>query len=254
MMTSLMMNKNNNLSKINFSAVITAAGSSKRMQSDKKKEYLSLPDSSNNSTILSETLFKFLSTNIFKSIVVTVPEEDLDTIQALLFKDERLSIEMEKSETELMFTSGASTRQASVFNALDALKNYNLYENKTTDFVLIHDGARPFLSTDLIENVCRLTSEKGSAIPASPAIDTQKVVDEHGKIIEHLKRSNIAAVQTPQGFDFDKLYKAHKLAVSSNKEYTDDSEIYALLEEEVFTCEGEIKNKKITYKEDLIKE
>ncbi len=247
MMTSVTTNK----TQMNFSVVITAAGNSSRMQSNKKKEYLPFPNSKNNSTILSECIFKFLSTNFFNSIIVTVPKKDLASIEKIIFTDKRINPELEKKSTSLKFIAGGTSRQASVFNALSQIESDNNSEKYTSDFVLIHDGSRPFLSEKLIEEVCKMTEEKGSAIPAIPAVDTQKIIDETGKITQHLKRSKIFAVQTPQGFNFTKLLKAHKLAKQDNKEYTDDSEIYALVEKNIFSCMGEITNKKITYKEDL---
>ncbi len=235
----------------NFSVVITAAGNSTRMQSSKKKEYLPFPNSKNNSTILSECIFKFLQTKLFNSIIVTVPESDLNSIEEIIFEDTRISKAIQNSKSHLLFTAGGKSRQESVFNALLKLESDNCAQAHKSEFVLIHDGARPFLSEELIKTVCKQTEEKGSAIPATPAVDTQKVIDEQGKITQHLKRSTIFAVQTPQGFNFAKLLQAHQKAKTHKKEYTDDSEIYALLKEDVFTCEGETSNKKITYKEDL---
>ncbi len=239
--------------KSKFSVVITAAGNSTRMQSTKKKEYLALRNGKDNQTILSECIFKFLKPKLFNQVIVTVPQKDLDSIQDVIFQDERIPQELEQGSSELIFTAGGKSRQLSVFNALLKLEERQARQDEQAelDFVLIHDGARPFLSTELIKAICVMTEEKGSAIAAVPAVDTQKVVDGNGKITGHLKRSSIVAVQTPQGFNFDKLLKAHKFALTTEKEYTDDSEIYALLGEELFICPGEVANKKITYKEDL---
>ncbi len=245
--TTLMINKKNS-----FSVVITAAGKSSRMQGE-KKEYLHLHDSEKNISVLSECMYKFLNTGLFNSMIVTIPKDDIDKIHDIVFKDKRIPEYLNKNETKIIFTEGGETRQKSVFNALRTLEQYNEKKEIITDYVLIHDGARPFVGTQLIESVCKMTPEKGSVIPAIPAVDTQKTVGKDGKITEHLHRSSIFAVQTPQGFDFQKLLKAHKLASNSDNEFTDDSEIYSLLRESVFICDGEITNKKITYKEDLKK-
>ncbi len=275
-----------------FSAIITSAGNSTRM-GNTKKEYLQLPNAEANITVISENIFKFLKTDLFNIIILTVPKKDLQIIDKIIFKDARIKIELAKTETQLLFTAGGETRQASVFNGLAELEKFNkIQEQKNelqtqeakTQFVLIHDGARPWLSEELIKKVCKQTKEKGSAIPAINAVDTQKLIDRDGKIIEHLKRDSIFSVQTPQGFNFAKLLQAHKIAKSQNllqtqnlkqaknllqtqnsiqtenlpqaensPVYTDDSEIYALVDKNIFICEGEIKNKKITFKEDLEK-
>ena len=118
-------------------------------------------------------------------------------------------------------------------------------------YVLIHDGARPWVSPELIKNVCSSVKKHEAAIPGYRAIDTQKIADKSGKITQHLKRSSVYSVQTPQGFNFEKILSAHKQALGSEKEYTDDSEIYAEFAGDVFICTGEVSNKKITFKEDI---
>ncbi|UTC66068.1 MULTISPECIES: IspD/TarI family cytidylyltransferase [unclassified Treponema] len=242
----MMMSKNSG-----FAAVITAAGKSGRMKLGIKKEYLSIPDYGEGVTVISECLLKFLQTKLFEVLVITVPEKDISTVNNLIFTDKRIEKELAGRETKIILTPGADTRQTSVFNALIKLEEINEKYNEGFKYVLIHDGARPWVSCDLIKNVCSALKKHEAVIPGYPAIDTQKTADESGKITLHLKRSSIYSVQTPQGFDFEKILAAHKKAAGNGKEYTDDSEIYGEFAGDVFICAGEVSNKKITFKEDI---
>ena len=94
--------------------------------------------------------------------------------------------------------------------------------------------------------------EKGACAPAVPVVDTCKETDAAtGAIVRHLPRARLAAVQTPQCFYFKKLLEAHRKAHNDGKTYTDDTEIWGAYEGDVYVCEGERTNVKITYKEDL---
>lgn len=237
-------------SKRGFAAVITAAGNSSRMNNGAngvKKEYRRLPETEENISVLSECLFKFLKTNIFNSIIITVPETDLQKAEKLIFSDIRIKKAVKKNKTKPVFTAGGETRQKSVFNALLKLSNSDC----VPDYVLIHDGARPWVSTGLIQQVCSLLEQTEAVVPCLSVTDTPKLADKTGKIITHLKRSAVFAAQTPQGFEFTKLLNAHIFAAKTGKEYTDDSEIYSDFAGDVFMCGGETSNKKITFKEDL---
>ena len=234
-----------------FAALITAAGKSERMKIGTKKEYLKLPEYGEGVTVLSECLFKFLQTGLFSVLTITVPAKDIPEINNLIFSDKRIKKTLLEKNTKIIFTAGADTRQASVFNALTELEELKEKNEADFNFVLIHDGARPWVSPELIKRVCNGLSKRDAVIPGYQAIDTQKIIDKSGKITQHLKRSSVYSVQTPQGFDFKKILEAHKQALGNGKEYTDDSEIYAEFAGDVFICMGEIPNKKITFKEDI---
>ena len=234
-----------------FAALITAAGKSERMKIGTKKEYLKLSEYGEGVTVLSECLFKFLQTGLFSVLTITVPAKDIPEINNLIFSDKRIKKTLLEKNTKIIFTAGADTRQASVFNALTELEELKEKNEADFNFVLIHDGARPWVSPELIKRVCNGLSKRDAVIPGYQAIDTQKIIDKSGKITQHLKRSSVYSVQTPQGFDFKKILEAHKQALGNGKEYTDDSEIYAEFAGDVFICMGEVSNKKITFKEDI---
>ena len=232
---------------MNIGLIITAAGASTRFGC-KKKEYLLLPDNTN--TVLSQSTETFLKTNLFSSLVITIPVDDENNalkalnaspfVKAFLFD--------EKPQIPFSFAIGGKTRQESVFNGLKKLSDISKTQ---PDIVLIHDGARPWVTENIIKDVIKKTVIYGAAVPAIPAVDTQKIVDESGKITHHLKRKYVYAVQTPQAFEFNRLLQAHTKAYNDNTEYTDDTEIWAAYCGDVYISEGDIVNKKITFQSDL---
>lgn len=236
---------------LGFAAIITAAGKSQRMNLNTKKEYLKLPGCGEGVTVLSECLLRFLQTKLFEVIVITVPAKDISEANNLIFNDKRIEKTLREKNTKVIFTAGSDTRQNSVFKALTKLEELKAKKEVDFSFVLIHDGARPWVPPELIRKISNEVSKQGAVIPGYQAVDTQKTADKSGKITQHLKRSSIYSVQTPQGFDFDKILAAHKQALGNGKEYTDDSEIYGEFSGDVFICPGEVSNKKITFKEDI---
>lgn len=225
--------------------IIVAAGSSTRMGGQTKKEYLPL----NNGTVLSTVALTFLKSNQIKRITVVIPQKGQKEASEAFYKDDDVSAFVSKNNIKVNFIEGDKTRQGSVYNALDFLDSDT---STKPDYVLIHDGARPFLSTDLVTRSIQYTVKYGASVPAINPVDTQKEIDSSGFINRHLIRKNIKAVQTPQGFEFAEILKCHKQAKIDNQEYTDDTEVYDLYSgKKTFVFDGEQENKKITYKEDI---
>lgn len=225
--------------------LITAAGTSQRF--GQKKEYLSLSAGSD-ITVLSASLYAFVATGLFTYYAITVPQGETEVVAQLLAADKRLSCFLNENQNRLFITEGGASRQESVYKGLVTLAD------KAPDaitHVLVHDGARPWVSGKIIATVLKATQKYGAAVPMIPVTDTQKEVDETGKIIRHLERDRVIAVQTPQGFVFEKLLAAHRSAEHDGEVYTDDSEIYAHYCNPVYICPGTRENKKITYREDL---
>ncbi len=217
--------------------IICAAGSSTRMGGSTKKEYLPL----GNGTVLSEAVNKFLNSVKIEVLAITVPENGLEESEKALFSDK--SIKSKLSETRLIFVEGGSTRQKSVFNALKKISGLQ----PDSDLVLIHDGARPFVTEKIIKDTLDAAEKWGASVPGITPVDTQKTLNENGFIKEHLFRPQMTAVQTPQGFRLKELLKAHELAEKDKKEYTDDTEIWGKYSGTVKVVQGDSCNKKITY-------
>ena len=150
---------------------------------------------------------------------------------------------------ELVFVPGGKTRQESVLFALEKIASLG-----SVDMVLIHDGARPFVSKEIVKAVFEKVKNCGAACCGVSPVDTQKEVDSQGNITKHLQRSSMVAVQTPQGFLFQSLLEAHRKAAIQNIQCTDDTEIWSkFCDTSVQVVKGSPENIKITFPGDLIK-
>ena len=227
-----------------------AAGSSSRMGELGKKEYLPL----NGGSVLSEAALVFLKTKMFSTLLVVHPKNGLAAAKKAFYKNP-LVAELSQG-VNVIFTSGGDTRQQSVFNALKALEKAGINGSqalKPPRLVLIHDGARPFISQSLVKKTVSAALKYGAAVPALQPVETQKEMDSSSKIARHLKRSSLAAVQTPQGFLFPEILECHKKAAKEKgAAFTDDTEIWdKYSDKKTRVIPGEPGNIKITYPKDV---
>jgi len=198
-----------------------------------KKEYRTLGDE----PVIVHAIRPFILSHFFSYIVIVVPPPDIEKVKCL--------IKPYIDPTELKIIGGGKTRQESVFLALKECEKAKL------DFVLIHDGARPWIDINLIETVLDKTTKYGACIPVIEVTDALKEIDDDGFIKHGLSRKKIKGAQTPQGFSFNKILKAHKYAESKGYSALDDADVYSLLYKPTMAVKGNVKNKKITYKYDL---
>lgn len=271
------------INQIPVAVVITAAGSSTRM-GGQKKEYRSLGDGAG--TVLSVATKAFVSALApqllsdtgekiqqqkgsfplpyrLTQILITIPpnsgKEGLQTAQEALFASPDLQALWDNPRQQatyipqLLFVEGGQSRQASVCKALQALaENQDIEaEYQAPEIVLIHDGARPFVTEDIILQVVAATQNEGAAACGIPPVDTQKEIDSQGVIVRHLNRDSLVAIQTPQGFHFKPLLQAHLMAAQDNYETTDDTAIWGTYVGPVKITPGSVDNKKITFPRDL---
>ncbi len=232
--------------------IITAAGSSRRIGGGIKKEYLPYK----NGTVLSVCAETFLNACIDATItdfIVTCPKggiEDckkaLGNVNKSLSSRPALEKISEQEASDIQIIEGDDTRQKSVYKGLLAVKGQ-------PEIVLIHDGARPFVSRQVIITALEAALQYGASVPGITPTDTQKEIDQEGFICRHLIRSQLTSVQTPQCFDYKKLLEAHKRASEDMKEYTDDTEIWGAYCGRVKITAGDVNNIKITYPSDLEK-
>lgn len=232
--------------------VLLAAGSSQRMGELGKKEYLPL----NGGSVLSEAALVFLKTKLFSAVAVVHPPKDLAAAKKAFYKNP-LVAELCKN-IKVIFVSGGQSRQESVCKALKAIDRFGKVckrpQAPTPRLVLIHDGARPFLSESLVKKTVAATLKYGAAVPALQPVETQKEMDSNSKIARHLKRSALAAVQTPQGFLFPEILEYHKKASKAKDAaaFTDDTEIWDMhSDKKTRVIPGEPQNIKITYPKDF---
>ncbi|MBN1797047.1 MAG: 2-C-methyl-D-erythritol 4-phosphate cytidylyltransferase [Spirochaetales bacterium] len=214
-------------------AIITAAGTSSRMNMNKKKQYLLI----GGVPAFCKAVRSFLSTKRFQHVVITVPKGDIEYATKLAqsyFKPSDISI--------LTLIEGGSTRQESVYLALEALSPF------APEIVLVHDGARPWITEALINKITDSTLVHGACIPVIDIPDAVKKINGTGFIEQHVDKNRIKGAQTPQGFLFSEIIKAHRLARNTDAVYLDDAKLYTLLKQKVYTVPGDPANRKLTYK------
>lgn len=222
--------------------IITAAGSSTRMGASIKKEHLPLK----RGTVLSECARAFLTSLAPFCILITVPKNGEKDAFNALFSDGEMQDLIFAAQSKVHFVEGGKTRQESILNAMLFLEKSNAHP----EIVLIHDGARPFVSEKIIKDTANAAYEYGASAPGIPPVDTHKLVCNDGFIEEHLTRNKMVAIQTPQAFTFAPLLQAHKKAAQEKTEYTDDTEIWGNYIGKVKIVLGSTANKKITHPED----
>ena len=137
---------------------------------------------------------------------------------------------------------GGETRQASVRNGLEALAPH------APDIVLIHDGARPFVSAALVARAIAAAERYGAAVPATDVTDTIKQI-EGDRIVASPDRASLRAVQTPQAFRFDLILSAHRAAARADM--TDDAAVAEAAGHATHVFEGDPANFKVTTMSDL---
>jgi len=215
-----------------IAVIIAAAGSGSRLGGDIPKQYQKLGDQS----ILTKTIEKFIDHPAISlvQVVIGLGQEDFYHQSLDGLKDPQNKLQL--------FVYGEHLRHLSVLNGLKAL------ENHSPAIVLIHDGARPFVSTNLISQIINATTKHNGAIPLLATTETLKEVD--GDFVNHtLERSKIYHTQTPQGFNYLDIYK---LAKENQEVITDDAQLFEKAGKKVYKVQGEVTNIKITYREDLL--
>ncbi len=207
-------------------AIICAAGKGKRAGFEKNKLLVPFQGV----TPLQKTLSAFDFPAI-DEIIVTAASEDREEISALV-----------KDFPKAKVVLGGETRSRSVYNALKATDK---------DIVLVHDGARPFVTRTVIEGCIASVKSVGSGVCAVECRDTIAKVKE-GKIVAVPPREELRQIQTPQGFFKENLLYAYERAFErEDKTYTDDSSVFADFCGQPRLCAGDPENKKLTFANDF---
>lgn len=214
-------------------AVVTAAGSSRRMGGVDK---LLLP--LDGVPLLVRTLQPFLSFPQLGQVVVAVNPERIDEFTELF--------QRHFPAREIRVTGGGEHRQQSILFALRALAGQTV----ETDKVMIHDGARPFVSHHLFQTLLEKLEEFEGVIPALPVRDTIKRVDG-SRVLDTQDRETLRLVQTPQTFGFESILRLHEKAAEEDFLGTDDASLLERYGMSVGWVEGPIHNLKVTVPEDI---
>lgn len=214
------------------SAIVLAGGRGKRMGTVQSKQYINL----NSKPVLYYTLKQFIKNDLVDKIILVVPQDEMEYCKIEVLDKYKLSVD------EMVI--GGKERQDSVFNGL--------VKAGRTDIVLIHDGARPFVSQRIINDAIKYAKIYKATAPGVMPKDTIKVKNKENFSIDTPNRNDLMAVQTPQAFDFDMIYECHKKVKEKGIVVTDDTMVAELFGNKVYLYEGEYTNIKITTPEDLI--
>ena len=215
-----------------ISAIVLAGGRGKRMNYHKSKQFIEIKGK----PVLVYTLEKFIYNKSIDEVILVLPEDEVDYCKKEVLQ--RYSLKVDR------IVIGGKERQDSVFNALEAMEKANI--------VLIHDGARPFISEKIIEEGIKYANIYGAAAPGVTPKDTIKVKNEDNISVDTPDRNMLVAVQTPQCFKYDEIYQCHRKIKEENAIVTDDTSVVERYGHKVYLYEGDYTNIKITTPEDLI--
>lgn len=221
-----------------FALILTAAGSSERFNAgggeSVKKEFLKI----DGHTVLYRAALPFFEIPSLAAVVVTCKEGCED--EAVVAMED-----LADTTVPMLFTAGGATRSESVRNALEKLSILPI----DIEYVAIQDGARPYTTTELAIRTFAHAVQAGGAIPALPVTDSVRRINGRGEIVECVDRRGLVRVQTPQIFSFPGLLESYRSCDLSSA--TDDAEIFIRGGNTCIVVEGDEKNIKITYKEDI---
>jgi len=216
-----------------ITAIIPAAGTGSRYSNKKNK----LLENLKGIPVIIHTLRVISSVDEITEIIICTSMDLQDQIHNLIRE-----YNIPKTKKIIL---GGQTRQQSVFNGLREIKNTGEF-----NLVLIHDGARPLVSQEIIRESISTALKKGAAIAAVPAKDTiKKINPDTGEVIETVDRQSLWNVQTPQVFRLNDIFGVHQAFKGDNM--TDDSALMEKAGYKVYVCMGSYKNLKITTEEDL---
>ncbi len=213
------------------SVLIVAAGSGKRMGANIPKQFLPLCGR----PVLAYTIETFERSPDIDEIIIVTNADNVDYVKneiAAPFKKVKKVVQ------------GGSERQYSVFNGLKEI-------SRDCGIVLIHDGVRPFVTSESIKNIIKETEIYGCCVLAVPVKDTIKICDKDGFIESTPDRAALWQAQTPQAFKYDIILRAHQTAEQDGFLGTDDSMLTERLGYKTKVVLGSYENIKITTPEDM---
>ena len=212
-----------------FAAVLPAGGLGKRMGGNIPKQLMVL----GGKPVYRYSLETFLSMDEIAEVVMAVPAD---------WKDH---FEKDFSHPKLKIVVGGAERWQSVENGVNALTS-------DAEFVLVHDVARPFISKEIIRDVCETLVTKGSCLVAKPAVDTIKIAKD-GCVQQTIDRNTVWMAQTPQAASIALLKKLYGRIAAEPLNFTptDEASILEYFGESVYIVKGNNLNDKLTTPEDF---
>ena len=206
-----------------YSVIITAGGTSSRFGNSNK-----LLEVVNGKTVLAHTVNAFSALDV-DEIIICSNQTIMSDVKKIFENNQKVII-----------VEGGNTRQASVYNGLQIVKN---------DYVLIHDGARPIISPTIIQTTMDYVLAKKAVSVMTKTVDTIKEVQPDGRIVRTIDRSKLYNTQTPQAFETKLIKKIHEKYKGKN--FTDDAGMVEAAGKPVYMVVGDYRNIKITTQSDM---
>lgn len=213
--------------------IVLAAGSGSRMKKNINKQYILI----NERPVLYYTLTAFSNCSFIDEIIVVAAKDEIEYCKNEVVKKYNI-----KKVSKVI--EGGEERQNSVLNGLKCIDN--------CDIVSIHDGARPFVSQNIIEQGIQFAKKYGACACGVKPKDTIKIKDNYNFSKDTLNRDNLLCIQTPQTFKYDIIFNCHKKIEKNKIKVTDDTMVVEKYGHKVYLYDGDYENIKITTPEDLI--
>lgn len=222
------------MEKQKYAAIVLAAGSGKRMNSQVHKQYLIIQDR----PVLYYSLKAFEDSAVDEIVLVVGKGEEKFCRKEIV---DKYGISKVKAIVE-----GGKERYHSVFEGLK--------QTSDADYVLIHDGARPFVNQDIIRRCMQEVQKYQACVVGMPVKDTIKIADEEGYAKQTPDRRNVWMIQTPQTFSYALIYEAYEeMLKTEDTAITDDAMVLERIKgKKSKLIEGSYRNIKITTPEDLL--
>ena len=216
-------------------AIVLAAGQGKRMHSKIQKQFMEL----DGMPVLCYSLRCFQESPLIRDIILVTGEEHVSWCREEI-------VEKYGFSKVSSVVCGGKERYDSVYEGLRACRD--------TEYVLIHDGARPFIDQGIIERGLEAASKTGASVTGVPSKDTVKIADTEGNVSETPDRSSVWIVQTPQIFQYPLIYGAYTSILAKDMAGITDDAMVAEHETgvKIRFSEGSYRNIKITTPEDLV--
>ena len=215
-----------------ISAIILAGGKGTRMGANISKQYIKLKGK----PILYYTIKRFSESKDIDKIILVLPKDEIDYCKEKVLDKYSLHVDL--------IVEGGKERQDSVMNALNELID--------EEIVLIHDGARPFVSQRIIDEGIKYARLYGASAPGVMPKDTIKIKGDNNFALSTPDRNTLVAIQTPQVFKFGIIKECHKKVKEEDSKVTDDTMVVETYGNKVYLYEGDYTNIKVTTPEDLI--
>jgi len=213
-----------------ITAIIVAAGSSRRMGFDKLFASLA------GKPVIAHSISAFEQCKLVDEIVIVCREERIKSIEKLVKNEEFSKVSS--------VVAGGVERQFSVWNGLQAV-------NANAAYVAIHDGARPLVTPTLIKRCIELAQEKGAASCSAPIPDTVKRASTEQEVTDSVERSGLWAMQTPQVFNSGLILQAYASLMAKNEQVTDEVSAVQKMGKKIALLRNDDWNLKITFPRDL---